>query len=118
MSIEPGTRVIVDQGRPMMRPLTCFQSGCRADYDASGELIPEMKRGTGLVLQWFNGAGQAVNLVLPLRGFQEAYEGTPTDPKAFEAQCADSRLQSTDAPGVLGQQNSWRCNNGQKIEFD
>jgi invasion protein IalB len=87
MSIQPGTRVIVDQGQPMTGPFViCFQNGCMADYEASGELIIKMKRGNGLVVQGINGAGQPISLVLPLSDFQKAYDGPPTDPKVFEEQ--------------------------------
>jgi invasion protein IalB len=87
MSIQPGTRVIVDQGQPMTGPyVICFQNGCMADYEASGELIGKLKKGTGLVVQGMNGAGQPISLVLPLADFQKAYDGPPTDPKVFEEQ--------------------------------
>ena len=87
MSIQPGTRVIVDQGQPMTGPyVICFQNGCMADYEASGELIGKLKKGQGLVVQGINGAGQAISLVLPLADFAKAYDGPPTDPKVFEEQ--------------------------------
>jgi len=87
MSIQPGTRVIVDQGQPMTGPFViCFQNGCMADYEASGELIGKLKKGNGLVVQGINGAGQPISLVLPLSDFQKAYDGPPTDPKVFEEQ--------------------------------
>lgn len=87
MSIQPGTRVIVDQGQPMTGPyVICFQNGCMADYEASGELIGKLKKGQGLVVQGINGSGQAISLVLPLGDFGKAYDGPPTDPQVFEAQ--------------------------------
>jgi invasion protein IalB len=87
MSIQPGTRVIVDQGQPMTGPyVICFQNGCMADYEASGELITKMKRGQGLAVQGINGSGQGISLVLPLGDFGKAYDGPPTDPQVFEAQ--------------------------------
>jgi len=87
MSIQPGTRVIVDQGQPMTGPyVICFQNGCMADYEASGELIGKLKKGQGLVVQGINGAGQPISLVLPLGDFSKAYDGPPTDPKVFEEQ--------------------------------
>ena len=64
----------------------CFNNGCMADYEASGELIGKMKKGQGLVIQGINGAGQAISLVLPLNDFAKAYDGPPTDPKVFEEQ--------------------------------
>ncbi len=87
MSLQPGTRVIVDQGQPMQGPyVICFNNGCMADYEASAELIANMKKGQGLVVQGINGAGQAISLVLPLNDFAKAYDGPPTDPKVFEEQ--------------------------------
>jgi invasion protein IalB len=87
MSLQPGTRVIIDQGQPMQGPyVICFNNGCMADYEASGELINNMKKGQGLVVQGINGAGQAISLILPLTDFAKAYDGPPTDPKVFEEQ--------------------------------
>jgi invasion protein IalB len=87
MSLQPGTRVIVDQTQPMTGPyVICFNNGCMADYEASVDLITRMKRGQGLVVQGINGAGQAISLVLPLSDFAKAYDGPPTDPKVFEEQ--------------------------------
>jgi invasion protein IalB len=87
MSIQPGTRVIVDQGQPMTGPyVICFQNGCMADYEASSELVGKLKRGQGLVVQGINGSGQPISLVLPLNDFAKAYDGPPTDPQVFEAQ--------------------------------
>lgn len=87
MSLQPGTRVIVDNGQPMTGPyVICFNNGCMADYEASGELIGKLKKGQGLVIQGINGAGQPISLVVPLTDFAKAYEGPPTDPKKFEEQ--------------------------------
>ena len=87
MSLQPGTRVIIDQGQPMTGPyVICFNNGCMADYEASNELISNLKRGQGLVVQGINGAGQPISLVLPLTDFAKAYDGPPTDPKEFEKQ--------------------------------
>lgn len=87
MSLQPGTRVIVDSGQPMTGPyVICFNNGCMADYEASGELIGKLKQGQGLVIQGINGAGQPISLVVPLTDFAKAYDGPPTDPKVFEEQ--------------------------------
>ncbi|MGH6771167.1 MAG: invasion associated locus B family protein [Xanthobacteraceae bacterium] len=87
MSIQPGTRVIIDQGQPMTGPyVICFNNGCMADYEASTELISNLKKGKGLHVQAINGGGQAISLMLPLTDFAKAYDGPPTDPKVFEAQ--------------------------------
>lgn len=87
MLLLQGTRVIVDQGQPMTAPFViCFNNGCLADYEASDELVNNMKRGKGLVVQAFNGAGQPISLVLPLDEFAKAYDGPPSDPKKIEAE--------------------------------
>ena len=87
MSIQPGTRVIVDQGQPMTGPyVICFNNGCMADYEASGELILKLKKGQGLVIQGINGSNQPISLIIPLSDFAKAYDGPPTDPKKFEEQ--------------------------------
>jgi invasion protein IalB len=87
MSIQPGTRVIVDNGQPMTGPyVICFNNGCMADYEASGELIGKLKKGQGLVIQGINGSNQPISLVVPLSDFAKAYDGPPTDPKVFEEQ--------------------------------
>jgi invasion protein IalB len=85
MSLQPGTRAIIDQGQPMTAPyVICFINGCMADYEASQALIEMMKKGQGLVIQGINGAGQATSLVMPLNDFAKAYDGPPTDPKEIE----------------------------------
>src|SRR5215470_14699069 len=87
MSIQPGTRVIVDDGQPMTGPyVICFQNGCMADYEASNELVGKLKRGQRLLVQGINGSSQAITLELPLNDFAKAYDGPPTDPQVFEAQ--------------------------------
>jgi len=87
MSLQPGTRVIIDQDKPMTGAyVICFQNGCMADYEATGDIIDKMKKGTNLVVQGINGSGQPISLVVPLNDFTKAYDGPPTDPKVFEAQ--------------------------------
>src|SRR5215467_6189162 len=87
MAIQFGTRVIVDNGQPMTGPyVICFQNGCMADYEASGELVGKLKGGKRLVVQGINGSNQPISLELPLNDFAKAYDGPPTDPQVFEAQ--------------------------------
>lgn len=85
MALQPGTRVVIDQGQPMTAPyVVCAGNGCMADYEASTELVANMKKGKGLSVQGVNGAGQVITLVLPLDTFAKAHDGPPTDPKQFE----------------------------------
>ena len=87
MSLQPGTRVIIDQDKPMTGAyVICFQNGCMADYEATSDLVDKMKKGSNLVVQGINGSGQPISLVVPLNDFTKAYDGPPTDPKVFEAQ--------------------------------
>jgi invasion protein IalB len=87
MALQPGTRVVIDQGQPMTAPYAvCLQNGCMADYEVSAELIGNMKKGKGLAVQGLNGSGQVVTVVLPLADFGKVHDGAPTDPKAFEEQ--------------------------------
>ncbi len=50
----------------------CAGNGCMADYEASGELIANMKKGKGLAVQGINGAGQVVTLRAAARDFAKA----------------------------------------------
>jgi len=85
MSLQQGTRVIVDQGQPMTAPyVICFNNGCMADYEVTQALIDTMKKGQGLVVQGINGSGQPISLVLPLNDFAKAYDGPPTDPNELK----------------------------------
>jgi len=62
----------------------CAGNGCMADYEASAELVTNMKKGKGLAVQGVNGAGQVISLQLPLENFAKVYDGPATDPKVFE----------------------------------
>ncbi|MFL6799700.1 MAG: invasion associated locus B family protein [Xanthobacteraceae bacterium] len=85
MALQPGTRLIVDQGQPMTGAyVVCLPTGCMADYEASGELVGKLKSGQNLHVQGFNGAGQPVSLVLPLPEFAKAYDGPPMDPAKLQ----------------------------------
>jgi invasion protein IalB len=85
MALQPGTRVIVDDGQPISAPyVTCIPNGCMSDYEASQELIDHMKKGKGLALQAINQNGQPVSVILPLADFAKAHDGPPMDQKDFE----------------------------------
>ena len=86
MQLVHGTRVIVDSNAPQQSPyVICFQNGCMSDYEATPELIANMKKGQNLVVQAINSNGAPLTLPLPLAGeFAKAYDGPPTDPKVFE----------------------------------
>jgi len=86
MMVQPGMRVIVDQGQPMTGQFTvCVPEGCIAQFEASQELIGKFKKGQSMVVQAVSGqTGGAVSLQVPLPDFAKAYDGPPTDPKVIE----------------------------------
>src|SRR5439155_16154581 len=85
MQLVHGTRIIVDSNAPLQSPyVICFQNGCMSDYEATPELLANMKKGQNLVVQAINSNGAPLTLPLPLAEFAKAYDGPPTDPKQFE----------------------------------
>ena len=87
MQLQHGTRVIIDQEKPINEPYKiCFPVGCMSDYPVSDEMIKQMKSGKMLTVQAINMRGQPISLPLPLNDFAKAYDGPPTDPKVFEQQ--------------------------------
>jgi invasion protein IalB len=89
MQLVHGTRVIIDNNPPAQSPyVICFANGCMSDYDATPELIANLKKGQNLVVQAINANGAPLTLPLPLQeaggSFAKAYDGPPTDPKVFE----------------------------------
>ena len=67
MQLVHGTRIIVDSNPPLQSPyVICFQNGCMSDYEATPELIANMKKGQNLVVQAINSNGAPLTLPLPL----------------------------------------------------
>jgi len=84
MSLQQGTRVIIDEGQPMTAPyVVCVPTGCVADYEASGELIGKMKTGKNIHVQGINGSGQPISVQVPLSDFAKSYDGPPVDPNTL-----------------------------------
>jgi len=87
MQLPHGTRVIIDQGQPMQSPYKiCFPVGCMSDYPVTDDMVAKMKKGQTITVQAINMQGTPISLPLPLTDFAKAYDGPPTDPKAFEEQ--------------------------------
>jgi invasion protein IalB len=90
MQLHHGTRIIVDNNPPQQAEyVICFQNGCMSDYEATPDLLANMKKGQNLVIQAINANGAPLTLPLPLQetggaSFAKAYDGPPTDPKVFE----------------------------------
>ena len=87
MQLVHGTRVIIDSNQPQQSPyVICFANGCMSDYEATADVLANLKKGQNLVIQAINANGQPLTLPLPLGDFAKAYDGPPTDPKVFEEQ--------------------------------
>jgi invasion protein IalB len=89
MQLHHGTRIIVDNNPPLQAEyVICFANGCMSDYEATPEMLANMKKGQNLVIQAINANGAPLTLPLPLQetggSFGKAYDGPPTDPKVFE----------------------------------
>ena len=92
VNLQYGTRLIVDQGEPTTAPfVTCLPpvvppGGCIADYDATADMINQMKKGQLLTVQAIHMNAQAMSPQLELKDFAKAFDGPATDPKVFEEQ--------------------------------
>jgi len=87
VSLQPGTRVIVDNGQPMTGPyVTCFNNGCMADVAVGPDFVDGLKKGSLLTVESKSLSGSATSFLMPLGGFAQAYDGPPTDPKVFATQ--------------------------------
>jgi invasion protein IalB len=87
MQLAHGTRLLIDQNQPAQSPYKiCFPVGCMADYPVTDDMIAKMKKGQNIIVQAINMQGTPISLPLPLNDFAKAYDGPPTDPKAFEDQ--------------------------------
>ena len=87
MQLSHGTRLLIDQSPPIQSPYSiCFPVGCMADYQVADDMVAKMKKGQNIIVQAINMQGTPISLPLPLNDFAKAYDGPPTDPKAFEEQ--------------------------------
>lgn len=85
MSLQPGIRVVLDQGQPQqMRYEVCMPNACFAQIEVQNDFITRMKRANALSIQVVNMNGRAISLGMELRGFAASYDGQPVDPRAYE----------------------------------
>jgi invasion protein IalB len=95
MLVVHGTRLIVDNNKPMQAPyINCQATGCVSEYELTSDLRDLMKRGTNLIVQAINSSGAALNLPLPLAGFENALNARPSEQADIERdlRMAKSRL--------------------------
>src|SRR5262249_38664084 len=87
MQLAHGTRLLVDQNTLAQSPYNiCFPDDWMCDNQVTDDLIAKMKKGHTIIVQTINMQSTHSSLPLPLNDFARAYDGPPTDPKAFEEQ--------------------------------
>jgi invasion protein IalB len=91
-SLHPrGPRIIIDMEPEISSAFfSCSANTCTADYEATPELVDELKKGQILQIQ-VGGLAPMIPVLLPLVDssgitFARANEGPPTDPKSFREQ--------------------------------
>jgi invasion protein IalB len=83
MQIAPGLKVSVDQNPVISVPyVSCVAFGCVADYVITADVLNQLKRGSGLVVQATNSANLPISVVFPLNAFEMAYNGRSVDATA------------------------------------
>jgi hypothetical protein len=79
--------MLIDQNPPTQAPYNmCVLTGCVSDHQVTDDLIAKMKKGQNIIVEAINMQNTPISLSLPLNDFAKAYDGPPTDPKAFEEQ--------------------------------
>jgi invasion protein IalB len=94
VQLQRGTRVLVDQAKLASMAsesqgtayTMCYINGCMADFEATPDVITQLKKGQSLWVQGFSIAGEPISLPLPLEDFGKTLDGPPTDPKVVEEQ--------------------------------
>jgi invasion protein IalB len=90
--LEFGTRIFVDRNPVQTAKFfTCFVYGCSSEFEATPDIVAQLKNGQTLIIQAINLEGETITVSIPLSKFKEANEGPPTDAKVFEDQ--EKRLQ-------------------------
>jgi invasion protein IalB len=93
LRLQYGIRIVIDKQPPIAGVFfTCFVNGiCMSDYEATPELVGNLKKGQMLQIQAINLAAATITFPMPLsdnsgNSFQKANEGPATDPKVFDVQ--------------------------------
>jgi invasion protein IalB len=85
MILVHGTRVVIDSNPPAQSPFAiCLPNGCISEYEATPEMIANLKKGQNLIVQAINSNGAPLTLPVPLAEFAKVYDGPATDPKVIE----------------------------------
>jgi invasion protein IalB len=85
VQLEPGSRVVIDEGKPVQRPYAiCFEIGCISEFVVNTEMMGELKKGQTLAIEAINSTGKPISLPMPLAEFAKANDGPPTDKKVLD----------------------------------
>jgi invasion protein IalB len=90
VSLPQGTRIIIDQNEANSKQspyAVCIpNNGCVSDYEATADVIANLKKATTLYVQFIQINGVPTTVPVPLAEFAKAFDGPPTDPKVLEEQ--------------------------------
>lgn len=82
--LRQGFRVVLANEEPKAGSFVlCDDKSCRGDVVIDQPFLDKMKKAPGVTLQYANGTGRIVSIPVGLGGFAKAYDGAPTDQKAF-----------------------------------
>jgi invasion protein IalB len=75
----------IDAGKPLtLTYARCLPGGCLADIKLNPETTKAMRTGQQLVLETKGPAGKPIDVGMSLAGFAKAYDGNPSDAKAYQ----------------------------------
>ena len=92
MLIQPGIRVVLDNGQPQnMRYELCLPNACFAQIEVNADMVARMKKAQNLNIQVVTIGNRPITLAMSMTNFAKISEGPGTDPKEYELQ--QKRLQ-------------------------
>jgi invasion protein IalB len=91
MQLVHGTRVIIDNQKPIPAPyVNCYSGGCFSDYALNGDLLESLKTGNQLTIQAINSNGSPLGRTIPLPRFGKAFSGSPDGWNSLDADVRNS----------------------------
>src|SRR5262245_9015191 len=85
MDLRSGLQARIDSAKPMnLTYARCLAGGCVADIKLNPETVKAMKTAQQLVFETKGPLGKPISVGLPLSGFAAAYDGSASDPKAYQ----------------------------------
>ena len=94
VALQRGARVMIDQKKLANAASDqvsagyqfCIPTGCTAEFEATPEVITQLRSGKMVAVQGISVAGEFMNIPIPLDDFVKALDGPPTDPKVYAEQ--------------------------------